>query len=303
MMFASASVNAEGVASITLAQTNTPPPVNPGAATPTAAGGAGTPVMKERTLVDYVRAGGPIGAILVGLSVTAVALAITHLLQARLSKLAPADISDELSRRLREGDFTAAQRLCADAGNDSVLTRVFGSGFARCLRSPLGFMEMKPAMEEAGAREGDKLLKPIEFLGLIAALGPMLGLLGTVIGMIGAFMSIGELEGAARSRKLAEFMSLALVTTAMGLIVAIPCTIMYSMFKRRLERVLSEVQEIAEGLSTLLENRPVTGAGASPARAAVARGPSVGGPSAGGGNPTVPLGGAAPRAEPVPRAS
>ena len=92
----------------------------------------------------------------------------------------------------------------------------------------------------------------------IAAVGPMLGLLGTVFGMIGAFQTIGTLEGAARSNKLAEFMSLALINTAEGLMVAIPCTVAFAVFRRRIDRLGADAGVIAEELAGLIEQ----GAGA-----------------------------------------
>jgi biopolymer transport protein ExbB len=78
-------------------------------------------------------------------------------------------------------------------------------------------------------------------LGVLAAVGPMLGLLGTVIGMIGAFNAIGSLQGAARSTELARFMSLALVNTAQGLVVAVPATVAFALFRQRIDRLVTDV--------------------------------------------------------------
>src|SRR4051812_5974885 len=85
-------------------------------------------------------------------------------------------------------------------------------------------------------------------------MGPMLGLLGTVLGMIGAFATIGSLEGAARSKELAGFMALALVNTAEGLAVAIPCTAAFSILRRRLDRLIGDAGEVIENLAVYIEN-------------------------------------------------
>jgi len=78
----------------------------------------------------------------------------------------------------------------------------------------------------------------------------MLGLLGTVIGMIGAFNAIGSLQGAARSTELAKFMSLALVNTAQGLVVAVPCTVAFALFRQRIDRMVTDVAaDVLEPLS------------------------------------------------------
>jgi len=116
-------------------------------------------------------------------------------------------------------------------------------------------------------------------LGVLAAVGPMLGLLGTVIGMIGAFNAIGSLQGAARSTELAKFMSLALVNTAQGLVVAVPCTVAFALFRQRIDRMVTDVaadvleplsDDLAAGLS--MAARPGAQAPrAMPAAAAPAR--------------------------------
>ncbi len=209
-------------------------------------------VLSGRSLADYIRSGGPVGYLIVLLSVAAVSLTVTHLIQTRASKMAPRVIADSLDRLLREGDPEGAIGFCARDENDCFLTRIFGSALRRCSRSPFGFLEMRSALEEAGQIEVDRLHRTTEGVGLIAALGPMLGLLGTVMGMIGAFRTIGSLEGAARSTELAGYMSIALVTTAEGLIVAIPCTAVFTVFKRRMERAAGRAGDAAELLASHL---------------------------------------------------
>jgi biopolymer transport protein ExbB len=213
------------------------------------------PQASSKTLLDYLIAGGPVGLMLILLSILGLALIIVHMVQARLAALAPADIVLRLEQTLKVGDIPATLAICDAKENECFLTRVIASGIRRCSRSAIGFLEIRSAIEDAGVREVERLSRVTDALGLIAAVGPMLGLLGTVFGMIGAFTSISELEGAARSRELAGFMSLALVTTAMGLGVAIPCTIVWSLARRRVERLAGEVGEIAEGLATLIENK------------------------------------------------
>jgi biopolymer transport protein ExbB len=133
-------------------------------------------------------------------------------------------------------------------------------------------LELKPAIEEAGSRELDRLEKPNHGLAILAAVGPMLGLLGTVIGMIGAFAEIGSASGIAKNEELARYMSLALVCTAEGLIVAIPCTFAYALFKRRTDRLVAEVGDVAERLAGQFSGKhaaakPVAGAAPRPAAA------------------------------------
>jgi biopolymer transport protein ExbB len=233
---------------------------------------AKTAAPSPKTLLDYIKSGGFIGFVLIFLSVAAVTLLIMHLIQVRRSQLVPLDAATELQRLFRENDIQGAIRYCERG--DSFLVRVFHAALTRCARSPFGFMEIRSALEEAGQREADRLNRSTDLIGLIAALGPMLGLLGTVIGMIGAFNSIGALEGAARSRELAGFMALALVNTAEGLAVAIPCTAAFSILRRRLDRLITDAGEVIENLTVYIEN-PAAGdrAGARPARPAPAARP------------------------------
>jgi biopolymer transport protein ExbB len=214
--------------------------------------GTAPPAPATKTLLEYIRSGGFIGAVLICLSIIAVTLLIMHLIQVRRTQLIPVEAATELQRLFRENDIQGAIRYCERG--DSFLTRVFYAALARCARSPFGFMEIRSALEESGQREADRLNRSTDLIGLIAALGPMLGLLGTVLGMIGAFAAISALEGAARSRELAGFMSLALVNTAEGLAVAIPCTAAFSILRRRLDRLVSDAGEVVENLAVYIEN-------------------------------------------------
>lgn len=216
---------------------------------------------------DYITKGGPVGYILVFLSFIAVGLIVANLITLRLSRLAPADVVQGLEERLREHDVEGAVAFCRVKENDCFITRMFAGALVRCSRSPFGFLELKSALEEAGQRQVDKLTKLTDGVGLVAALGPMLGLLGTVFGMIGAFNTISGLEGAARSSELSKYMSHALVATALGLVVAIPCTAAFTVFKRRIDRLAGEIGQMAEEMATYVQGK---GAKAGPAPRPVA---------------------------------
>lgn len=231
---------------------------------------AATSEMARKTLWEYILAGGPIGYILIVMSIVAFAIWIVLFLELQLNRLAPADVREQLGRLFREGNTAEALRYCQRPDNNSFLARLFGGALLRCSRSQFGFLEVRTALEESGARQVERLYRTCDWVALIAALGPMLGLLGTVFGMIGAFGSISKLQGAARSEELAGFMSLALVNTAMGLAVAIPCTMMYAIFRRKIDSLTERVAEIAEGMVVDLESRP-TQAERGPAKAITPR--------------------------------
>ena len=208
---------------------------------------------KERSLWEYIQAGHFVGYLLIAISFLAMALAVRYFIEVQRSKVCPPAAADELLARVRAGNTDAAREYCAQSEPPSFLTRVVGSALTRASQSPFGMLEIRSAMEEAGQRELDRLYRTTDGIGLIAAVGPMLGLLGTVFGMIGAFGSIGEAVGASRSHQLASYMSIALVTTAEGLIVAIPCTMAYALFRRRIDSLVGEASEITEQIASYLE--------------------------------------------------
>ncbi|MCC6426749.1 MAG: MotA/TolQ/ExbB proton channel family protein [Phycisphaerales bacterium] len=232
---------------------------------------------QEITVLDYIRSGGLVGYVLIILSFVALGLIIAHAITLRRSRVIPEDAVARLEGTLKNGDVNGAIAICREPANDSFITRIVGSALLRCVRSPFGTLELRSAVEESGQREVDRLYRSVDSIGILAAVGPMLGLLGTVFGMIGAFASIGQLEGAARSQQLAVFMSIALVTTAEGLLVAIPCTIAFAIFRRRIDTLSVEAAAIVESLVAPVESsagnaadaRPVGKVGAA-ARAPVA---------------------------------
>jgi biopolymer transport protein ExbB len=229
--------------------------------------------VESKSLLSYVSDGGVLAYVLVAISFLALVLIIRNVLIFRESKLAPPEDFQQLDRMLRASDVEGAIKLCTSPDHNSFLARVFGAALLRCSRSPFGFLELRSALEESGQREADRLHRANDGIGIIAAIGPMLGLLGTVIGIIGAFRAIGTMQGAQRSNELAVFMSIALVNTALGLIVAIPCTVAFSLFRRRVDALVGSIAEKIELLTRSLEQMPAGegAAHASPRPAAAPR--------------------------------
>ncbi|MBL0927769.1 MAG: MotA/TolQ/ExbB proton channel family protein [Phycisphaerales bacterium] len=198
------------------------------------------------SLIDYIHAGGVVSYILILISFVAVFLVVRNLLVLRYAVLVPPEQEAALDSMLRDGRLDEAAAYCAQAAPRSFLTRTLQPALERSAGSPFGYLEFRGALEESAQNEADEVHRFNDGLGIIAAVGPMLGLLGTVFGMIGAFRSIGALEGAARSTQLSIYMSMALVTTAQGLIVAVPCTIAFALFRRHIDRVLMRAGLVLE---------------------------------------------------------
>ena len=156
------------------------------------------------------------------------------------SKLMPDKVLSELEARIVHGDITPAMELCRQKANYSMSTEIILAGLQRFQASEFGYAEYRSAVEEAGEDVTGRLYRRIEILNVIGAIAPMLGLTGTVIGMIEAFTTIASLEGMARPQELAGGIGQALITTLLGLLVAIPTMVAYSYFRNRIDSIVAE---------------------------------------------------------------
>lgn len=221
---------------------------DPGSATDAAApadstsggsGGSGaTP--KRRTLLDTVIDGGIIGALIILLSIAATGFIVEHFISIRKSVLMPEHALDDLENLIAQGELDEAMMYCQEPQNQSLATNCVLAGLERYQGSEFGFAEYKAAVEEAGEDQTGRLYRKTEVLGLIGAIAPMLGLTGTVLGMISAFNTIAAKGGMARPDELAGGIGQALVTTLLGLIVAIPAMIAFSYFRNQIDSIVAE---------------------------------------------------------------
>jgi biopolymer transport protein ExbB len=195
------------------------------------------------TLSDVLKGGGTVGWIIIGLSVIGLALIIDNYVNMRKQKLAPPEVVDEIEALIEAGEYQEAMELCE--AEPSYFTNIVAAGLPRLNAS---FEAMEKAVEEMTEEEQVKLFMKLGWLSLIAAVAPMLGLLGTVQGMILAFSVIAQTKGAADPADLAENISLALITTLDGLMVAIPITAGFVWLRNRVVRSTLEVSAVVEDL-------------------------------------------------------
>ncbi len=207
------------------------------------------------SLLSTVSKGGAVGVVIILLSIVALALAIAHAIHIRTSVLAPDALVDRLHGMLASGDLAGARKLCADPDEDCFLSRVMSAGFKRMTNSAFGSLELKGALEDAGKEQVARLYRTTDGLGLIAAIAPMLGLLGTVLGMVGAFNTLGSSTGGfAKPDELAGSIAVALITTVLGLVVAIPVPACLVFFRNRIDSISSDVSEMTEELLGVVES-------------------------------------------------
>ena len=188
---------------------------------------------------EIIFAGGTTGTLiillLVALSVVALALVVEHLLTIRRDTLIPAGLATKVQERLASSDAEGAEKVCRDV--PSALSVVIRSGL---IEAPGGWLAVEKGMEDALAEESARLLRKIDYLSVIGNIAPMIGLLGTVVGMIFAFQEVADTQGAARAAELASGIYQALVTTVGGLVVAIPSLAAFAIFRNRIDGIISE---------------------------------------------------------------
>lgn len=222
-----------------------------------------------KSILQHIASGGPIGLIIILLSFAAVALVVMHSIQIRLDKLAPAEQFDKLRDLLTKRELDNARTYCDSESHDSFLTRVIGAALTRCARSPFGLLEFRGALEESGRDQVARLYRSTEGLSLIVTVAPMLGLLGTVLGMVGAFNTLGSSSGGfAKPDELASSIAVALITTVLGLVVAIPVSAALVFFRNRIDSVTSEVAVMTEELLGLVESHQSNAQRGQPAQPA-----------------------------------
>ena len=209
----------------------------------------------KRTLLQTLLKSGVIGALIVLLSVVAVGFIVEHALTIRKSVMMPEDVADILEQQVHAGEIEAALATAEDPANECLFTNVCLAGLERYTMSEFGFAEYKAAVEEAGEEETGRLYRKTEVLNLIGAISPMLGLTGTVLGMIISFNQIAGADGKPQPSELADGIGLALVTTLLGLIVAIPTMIAFSYFRNKIDSIVAEAGKRVERVLMPLSRR------------------------------------------------
>jgi biopolymer transport protein ExbB len=196
------------------------------------------------SLIDLIQFGGWVGYVIMALSVVAVSLVIQYALTIRAANLMPTDQQSKLRTLADEGrwdDITG----WLERPDASYLATIVASGVKERDR---GWDAVVKAMEDSSDALTGQLLRRIEHLNIIANISPMLGLLGTVMGMVNSFNQISIAVGGVDPRRLAGGIFEALMTTVMGLVVAIPALYMFGIFRNRVDALGYEIAQIAEDL-------------------------------------------------------
>jgi biopolymer transport protein ExbB len=190
----------------------------------------------------------PYVIIFLAMSFVLVSLAVMNILAVRREAIIPQELVDGFDEKLNTKDFQGAYDLAR--ADESLLGQVLSTGLAKLSG---GYNKALEGMQEVGEEEAMKLEHRLSYMALIGNLAPMMGLLGTVQGMIASFDVIAKSTSSPKPSELAVGISTAMTTTLVGLMLAIPAIAAYNILRNRVARLLLEVGITGENLMSRFE--------------------------------------------------
>ncbi|NUM53967.1 MAG: MotA/TolQ/ExbB proton channel family protein [Candidatus Hydrogenedentes bacterium] len=202
------------------------------------------------TLWDMVKAGGTVMIVIMLLSVAALSLVIYFMVTLTPAREVPLQFVKRAQAQIRAGDLRGAYQMCED--RDEFIANVLRAGLRMHGHDRYVIQE---AMESEGERRAALLWQRISYLNNIGVIAPMLGLLGTVTGMMGAFGAIAYNDAQSKSIVMAYNVAQALVTTAAGLVLGIIAFIFYYYLRGRVVTIIAHVEAHASEFVELLTGK------------------------------------------------
>jgi biopolymer transport protein ExbB len=226
------------------------------------------PLVPTTNIADIMHKGGPLMYVLALCSVIGVAFVFERLVSLRRSRVIPKAFVKRFLEQVRDGSLDRERALAICAENPSPISEIFTSAVRKWGRSA---MELEQAVMDAGERVANELRKYLRVFAALHIIGPLLGLLGTVFGMITAFNAVASSEALGRPELLAQGISQALLNTAFGLAIAIPAQSFYFYFVSRVDRLIMAMDSLGQDLvnaisSEGLQTRGEDSRGAKPRR-------------------------------------
>jgi biopolymer transport protein ExbB len=198
-------------------------------------------------MLELIIKGGPVMAPLLLCSVISLSIIVERCLSLRRNRILKYDVLQRIEELLRDRKIPEASTLCKRY--PSSMTRIL---LAAILNHDKSRQEIKEIIEDAGRQEVPVLERYLTILGTIASISVLLGLLGTVMGMIRTFNAIAAL-GYGHPEALAGGISEALVATATGLAIAIPTLIMYNFFTSKVDSLVIEMEKNSLRMLSILK--------------------------------------------------
>jgi biopolymer transport protein ExbB len=188
-------------------------------------------------LIDIIFKGGIMMIPIFLLSLAAVYIFVERVRTLRQAIASPDEFMDQIKELVLKGDLSAAKVVCAQS--DTPMSRMIEKGLVRIGSS---LKNIQASIENVGRIEIYRLEKNLSLLATIAGAAPMLGFLGTVMGMISAFMSIAQEEGAVSPKMLSAGIYEAMVTTAAGLVVGVLAYLAYNYLVTRMQKIIHSME-------------------------------------------------------------
>ena len=217
---------------------------------------AGEEALPERmSMKEIIATGGVLMFVLFAMSVVGVALTLYFLMVLRENQVAPRKLLVDVKRSLGAGRVEEAWEACEGSRTPAAAITRSALEHVRASDSEADPVLLRDIMEGEGGRQATSIQNQIQYLQDIAVIAPMIGLLGTVLGMLTAFNVVALDIAKAKPMVLAAGVSQALITTAAGLIVGIPAMMAYAYFRGRVSRLVSGLEAMSADLLTLLTRK------------------------------------------------
>ena len=168
-----------------------------------------------------------------------VGIIIHSAIMTRRKRLLPNNLINEVRKSINEGDLDTAIDVCENTPGP--MANILTTGFSNISE---GFEAVQEAVSSAIELESERIMQRIRYLNLCGQIAPLLGLLGTVTGMVTAFRGLAQTTGAEKTRLLAESISNALWTTTMGLLIAVPALLAFALLKNYATQLLLQSEAI-----------------------------------------------------------
>ncbi len=207
-----------------------------------------SPATQRKYFDFFVVKGGPIAFGLILLSVVMVALTVEHCLSIRRATIIPAEAADRARDLVEKKQYLEAIEFTAE--EPSMMSFVLNAGL---LEASNGFSAMERALQESLDQQSARLFRKIELLNIIGNIAPMIGLFGTVVGMILLFAEIHAADAFPAARIVADRVAVALITTFWGLAVAIPALSIYAVFRNRIDALAAECAMTTERIISVFK--------------------------------------------------
>ncbi len=207
-------------------------------------------------MIDYMQKGGPLMWLILFCSVLAGAVFLERASYFHRITIRVGEFMRGLSNLIQNRRFAEAQMECASS--PAPVTRVI---HAAILRHQSTRTELKDIVQEAGQLEVPRLERRLGILATIAFVSPMIGLLGTVVGLIESFVTVSSQSGFAGATDIASGIYQSLLTTAGGLVVAIPCAVGYSYLSARVNALMHDMERAGIEIVNLISESREAAAG------------------------------------------